>query len=379
MRRIIEDLVEKRKRQQEKLKDTFTELGTLIQHQGLINREKKRFSQRLFKKKSGGNNDAANNDAIKQKFLEVNDNINQLMTIQDKEWDAYSNNHSSMIFKSLQWKVEKLEAEYTNVRTILTNFVALEQSLDRLIASLDEKSGADAETVARLKNAKEQLSTYQYSDFEQRFRGGGDAVKDKLKAYLPVFASCRRVLDIGCGRGEFMELLKEEGKHTEGIDLSQSMLQVARENGLNVRYGDALDYLKKQPRGEWDGMFSAQVIEHMEPDYLRELVIEAFRVLAPKGPIVLETVNPLSLFALSNIYFLDVTHRKPLHPEFMRYLFESCGFSDVDIIYSGQLEDEQLDVVPPDRPNAREFNSNIDKLNKLLYSSPVYAVTGIKK
>ena len=116
----------------------------------------------------------------------------------------------------------------------------------------------------------------------------------------------------------------------------------------------------------------------MKSEYIKELVIEAFRALEENSPIVLETVNPLSIFALSNIYFLDITHRKPLHPEFMRYLLESTGFVDVNIIYSEELVDEQLEGISPENLLAREFNTNVDKLNKLLYASPTYAVTGIK-
>lgn len=376
MRRIIEELVEKRKQQQQKLKHTLSQLGQLIDNQRLFSR--------LFKKK---------NSDLGRKLLEVNDDLNNLVTIQDKEWDAYANNHSTMVFKSLQWKIEKLEAEYTHVKAILINFISLEQSLERLITSIDRKTGeitgkngqdetgkpAIDLTLSRIKRAKEILSTYQYADFEQRFRGDDQSVKEKLKNYLPLFNPYARVLDIGCGRGEFMELLREQGKYVEGIDLSESMLQVAQEKGLNCQKGDALEFLTLQPQGEWDGIFSAQVIEHLEPGYLRELVLASFRVLSPQGLLLLETVNPLSLFALSQIYFLDVTHHKPLHPEYMRYLMESSGFSDVNIVYQGQLEEEQLEEISPEEPVARVFNSNIDKLNKLLYASPVYAVTGIKK
>ena len=81
---------------------------------------------------------------------------------------------------------------------------------------------------------------------------------------------------------------------------------------------------------------------------------------------------------MSNIYLLDVSHNKPLHPEYMRYLLESSGFSDVKIIYAEELNEEKLLETGPENPTAREFNTNVDKLNKILFSSPVYAVSGIK-
>ncbi|MCP4154883.1 MAG: class I SAM-dependent methyltransferase [bacterium] len=362
MRRVIEELIEKRKKQQDKLKESLNDLGLLIEDTGPF-----------FNKKKKGK--------IAGKLLEFNEDLNQLMTIQDKEWDAYSNNHSTSVFKSLQWKIEKLEAEYSNVKTLLMNFVNLETSLDRLIKSIDNASeGATdtAATSAKLKEIKGQLSTYQYSDFEQRFRGDEGKVKEKLKKYLPVFSASDHVLDIGCGRGEFIELLQLEGKKADGIDISQSMLRVAEEKGLNCKEYDALQYLEQSGDESIGGIFSAQVIEHLQPEYLRELVQESFRSLKKGAHILLETVNPLSVFALSNIYFLDVTHQKPLHPEYMRYLLESSGFSEVDIIYSDELVEERLAEISPENQIAKEFNSNMDKLNKLLYSSPVYAVRGKK-
>ena len=364
MKRIIEELIEKRKEKQAKLKKTLETLGQLIENQnrGLFNK--------LFGKKK---------DEISRTFSVLDHDINELVTLQDKEWDAYSNNHSSMVFKSLQWKIEKLEAEYSNVKTLLSNFITLEKSLERLIASIDEKTGEKTGTVNRLKSIKDQFSTYQYSDFEQRFRGDEDAVKEKLKRYLPYFSNTDNILDIGCGRGEFLELLQAEGKQVEGIDISESLLRIAGEKGLKCLKNDALSYLKQQPDQSLGGIFSAQVIEHLQPDYLRDMVLECSRVLKKDCPILLETVNPLSVFALSNIYFLDVTHRKPLHPEFMRYLVESSGFGDVGIVYGEELNDEQLEGISPESHLAREFNTNVDKLNKLLYSSPVYAVTGTKK
>ena len=359
MKRIIEELIEKRKRQQEKLKDTLKQLGQLIEKSGFFfNKNKKK---------------------ITDKLLAFNDDLNRLMTVQDKEWDAYSNNHATMVFKSLQWKIEKLEAEYSNIKTLLGNFTTLEKSLERLISSIEKKTGADADTLKRLKEIKEQLSPYQYSDFEQRFRGDENQVKEKLKKYLPVFSHTDHIVDIGCGRGEFLDLLREQGKEAEGIDISLSMLRIAEEKGLKCRKSDALEFLKEKEEASVGGIFSAQVIEHLDPDYLREMVLESFRVLKKNSPILLETVNPLSLFALSNIYFLDVTHRKPLHPEYMRYLLENSGFTDVNIIYSEGLQEERLVEISPEYAAAREFNTNVDKLNKLLYASPVYAVTGTKQ
>jgi len=357
MKRTIEELIEKRKKQQDILKKDLEELGNAL--------ATRRFPWQRRPKI---------NDIL-QRFHE---DLSRLITAQDQEWDAYNNNHATMVFKSLQWKIEKLSAEYSHVKTLLINFINLEKSLQGLIDSLAEKTPPGLKTVARLKEIKDELSVYQYSDFEERFRGDEQGVKEKLGRYVPLFAAHDRILDIGCGRGEFIELLRAEGKKAEGIDISASMLRVAREKQITCTQVDALAFLNRAQEETYGGIFSSQVIEHLQPDYLRSMVLQCRRVLKKGAPLVLETVNPLSLFALSHIYFLDVTHHKPLHPEYMRYLVESSGFADVRILYADDPGGEGLMEVSPQDPIAREFNTNVDKLNKILFASPVYAVMGSK-
>ena len=356
MRRKIEELVAQRKKQQNKLLDKLNQLGELLE-------------SRTFRKRKRG--------ALKNQLRELGEEISQLITLQDREWDAYSNNHSTTVFKSLQWKIEKLEAEYANVKTLITNFITLESALKKLIQSIGDKT--DQSTLDHLQELKKQLSPYQYSDFETRFRGDEATVKKKLERYLPYFEACSHILDIGCGRGEFVELLGKAGKEAEGIDSSSSMLTVAQEKGLSNCYKkDALSYLKDKPDQSLGGIFSAQVIEHFAPDYLREVILECQRVLKPGSPLLLETINPSSLFAIAHIFSLDITHQKPLHPEYMRYLLESSGFSQVEIIFLDELEDEKLVTLDPQHELARQFNTNVDKLNQLLYSAPTYAVHGLR-
>lgn len=355
MRRVIEELIEQRKSRQDELKTSLDELAGAIETLGLV--KKKR-------------------PEIRAKFLQLHADLAAYITAQDKEWDAYANNHSTTVFKSLQWKIEKLEAEYSNLKTLLSHFVQLENRLDRLLDSIDDKTAPG--TVGQLRAVKEQLSPMQYADFEQRFRGSREQIEKRLQKYLPLFSGRKEILDIGCGRGEFLELLAANGQHGLGIDLSDSMLEIASAKGLECFKEDALVFLKSRPDASLDGIFSAQVIEHFQPEYLRRVISESFRVLRPGSLLLLETINPLSLFALSRIYFLDPTHQQPLHPEYMRYLLESSGFSAVEIIYTAEPENEKLRAISPENPLALPFNDNVDRLNGLLFSACEYAVQGVK-
>ncbi|MBN2346618.1 MAG: methyltransferase domain-containing protein [Candidatus Aminicenantes bacterium] len=355
MIRVIEDLVEKRKTRQNELKARLDELAAALEKRG-------------FLKRNGKN--------IQESLSRVRAALTEYVTAQDREWDAYSNNHASSIFKSLQWKIEKLESEYSNLKTLLIHFAQLENKLDRLLESFDLRPTPEA--ADELYAVKEQLSPFQYADFERRFRGSHEEVAGRLARYVPLFIAGGEVLDIGCGRGEFLSLLHNSGRHPLGLDLSDSMLEEARARGLACVKADAIDFLKARPDASLDGIFSSQVIEHFEPGYLRRVVAECFRVLRPGAVLLLETINPLSLFALSRIYFLDPTHQRPLHPEYMRYLLENSGFAAVEILYGSDPGEEKLAEADPTAPQALPFNQNVDRLNRLLFSPSEYAVKGLK-
>ncbi|MCX6558584.1 MAG: class I SAM-dependent methyltransferase, partial [Candidatus Aminicenantes bacterium] len=263
MRRVIEELVEQRKHRQNELKTSLDELAGAIETLGLVRKKR---------------------PEIRAKLQQLHACLGAYITAQDKEWDAYANNHSTTVFKSLQWKIEKLEAEYSNLKTLLVHFAQLENRLDRLLDALNDRTAATSQgflAAGEIRAVKEQLSPLQYADFEQRFRGSRESIEQRLRKYLPLFAGRREILDIGCGRGEFLELLAAAGHKGVGIDLSDSMLEIAGEKGLECHKEDALAFLKNRPAASLDGIFSSQVIEHFEPDYLRRVIGESFRVLRP--------------------------------------------------------------------------------------------------
>ena len=356
MRRTIEERIENRKKHQEKLKDTLTRLGDLLA--GRLRGRNRRLATELME--------------------ELYSDISGLVTAQDREWDAYSNNHASRVFSSLHWKIDTLEAEYANVRALVTGFLHLEQSLKNLIERIDNAGEVTPEDRGKLEAARERLTTFRYSDFEARFRGSRESVSAQLGRYVEQFAPVDDILDLGCGRGEFVSMLLKAGKSAEGVDLSRTMLDAATEQGLPCRRADLLKELRARPESSLGGLFSSQVIEHLPSDYLKNMVEECGRVLRPGGILIMETVNPLSLFALSRIFFLDVTHNKPLHPDFMRYLLENRGFHPVEILYGDPPPGEALEEISPDHESARAWNSNVDKLNTLLYGPSVYAVKGVR-
>jgi len=293
-----------------------------------------------------------------------------LADARDREWDALGSNHVGLIFKSLEWRVDGLAAEHQDVQLLMKKLAGLRDVLDRLLAALEEKkTPAPSEVRAIL----EPLRDWRYAGFESRFRGSAQDVRKQLEVYLPYLPKRGRVLDLGCGRGEFLELLRENGIEGAGVDLNSLMVQACQDRGLHCEKGDLLEKLAAEPDASLTGIFSSQVIEHLTPAQLQQLVELGRRKLESTGVLILETVNPLSVFALVQIFYLDPTHQKPVHPQALKFLLEDAGFEEVEIRYSAALGDERLRDLPPADEQAVILNQNIDRLNDLLFAPAQYA------
>jgi SAM-dependent methyltransferase len=224
------------------------------------------------------------------------------------------------------------------------------------------------------------LNSYKYVGFEDQFRGSQADIRERMQTYVPDFAGCRDVLDIGCGRGEFLDLLREAGITARGVDLNDEMVAICRDRGLEATATDALTYLRAQPDGSLGGLFGAQIVEHLEPDYLIRLLETAYHKLRPGSVLILETINPACWFAFFSSYIRDITHVRPLHPDTLRYLTIASGFQRADVRYAAPFpEASKLQPIPvpsgtQPSETAAVFNENVAKLNGLLFTFLDYAV-----
>jgi SAM-dependent methyltransferase len=178
-----------------------------------------------------------------------------------------------------------------------------------------------------------------YASFEDIFLGPEDMVRDRFVPYLSILSGHGPVLDVGCGRGELLELLAKAGIEGIGVDIDGSMVDRARAKGLAVVQRDAIDYLAEQPDSFLGAVFSAQVIEHLSVAAVTRLLREAYRVLRPGGVMLLETVNPYSVQAF-RAFWTDLTHRHPIHPEALVVYCAEVGFQEATVVFpngSGDL------------------------------------------
>jgi SAM-dependent methyltransferase len=230
------------------------------------------------------------------------------------------------------------------------------------------------------------LDSPTYVGFEDRFRGSQREIRGRLEDYLPILQSASDVLDIGCGRGELLELLGQRGVRARGVDANDAMVQLCRTRGLDAQQADALGFLESQDAGSLGGLVAIQVVEHFEPAYLLRFLEVAHHKLRAGAPLVLETINPACWMAFFECYLRDVTHRQALHPDTLKYLVQTSGFSHVDVQYRSPVGDsDRLERVADDgTTSAAEnapmanlvsvVNAHADTLNARLFSSMDYAV-----
>lgn len=167
--------------------------------------------------------------------------------------------------------------------------------------------------------------------FAEKFRGPEDAIRKRFERYLPFFAGASEVVDLGCGRGEFLELLRREGVPAKGVDLGAANIATCREKGLDVVESDFFAWLEDQPDASLGGIFCAQVIEHLEAPDVPRLIALCARKLRRGAPIVFETPNPECLAIFATHFYIDPTHVRPLPPVLMHFYLEEAGFVDVVI------------------------------------------------
>ncbi|NII56419.1 methyltransferase domain-containing protein [Luteibacter sp. SG786] len=251
----------------------------------------------------------------------------------------------------------------------------------KALASVQASSSAKAESVGGGSASAESIFDAEYVSFEKAFRGSRDDIKERAAEYLSTFAEAAiepgsgRILDLGCGRGEWLELLSEKGFTVTGVDMNTSMLDECRELGLDVVEGDAVAYLASLEDASVSAITSMHLVEHLPHDVMIRLIDEAHRVLKPGGILVLETPNPENITVGSCWFYMDPTHRNPIPPALLGWTLSNRGFDAVEL---KRLDKNRATsgIVPwsDDVPGAEGFNRLLAYFN----AAPDYAAIGRK-
>jgi O-antigen chain-terminating methyltransferase len=278
-------------------------------------------------------------------------------------------------FRDLRQHLNQLDDRQISDGTFLKSAVhLLNRSLSELRApSRGQKELAAPSTMYLDEHKLDAL----YVAFENQFRGSRELVKERVRIYVRdvkeagLGRSDSPILDLGCGRGEWLELLTENGFTAEGVDLNAVMVAECKQRGFRVAEGDVLEYLRSLPAESLGVITGFHVIEHLDFRVLVELLHESLRVLHHGGLAIFETPNPDNVLVGSNRFYSDPTHRHPLPKEYTSFLLRSVGFTDV--------------VIRPLHPDKDSLLSDggapklRDLMNRLFFGDQDYAVIGRKQ
>jgi len=191
-----------------------------------------------------------------------------------------------------------------------------------------------------------------YRAFEEKYRGPRELISSRLDIYRPFISPLTTIypasaaIDLGCGRGEWLELLMNEGFLPLGIDQDKEMLQQCHERNLPVQKGDAIEYLTTLADDSRTIVSAFHVVEHLPFDKLRTLVSEALRVLKPGGLLIMETPNPENIIVATLNFYLDPMHQRPLPPQLLSFLPEYYGFARTKILRLQESKEHVTNVSP---------------------------------
>jgi SAM-dependent methyltransferase len=279
----------------------------------------------------------------------------------------------SQTVKNMSQAVKDMETRIS----YLTSVVHLQDKrIDALLLHARDCGDAPAHTasltdaVVENKHALDAL----YATFQDRFRGSREDIKRRLRVHLPRVRAARvgtdtmPVVDLGCGRGEWLELLRDEGLRARGVDLNRVSLAGCHEMGLEIVERDAISFLQSLPDMNVGAVTGFHIIEHLPFDVLLRLLDEAYRVLKPGGLAIFETPNPQNVLVGSCNFYLDPTHRNPLPAGLMQFLMEMRGFSEIEIV-----------SLHPYPETVRVSGSDLaHRFNEHFYGPQDYAVVGYK-
>lgn len=295
--------------------------------------------------------------------------------------------------KADNWQFTELNDFVTdNTRAIDANFQEIRrQILDQKRNILDQQRRLALLLEEARKRLPEKISVEQlqnmlseedhlldafYVGFEDRFRGTREDIKKRLEVYLPIITEAKAgaeeaaILDIGCGRGEFLEILEAHQLVVQGVDMNRIMVNQSKEMGLNVQEGEAIACLQALKPNTLGAITGIHIIEHLPLRRLITLFDEALRVLRPGGVVIFETPNPENIIVGACNFYYDPTHLNPLPPIPMQFLLEARGFSRVVILRLQRTDASE--ALSEGSERLREI------VNGAFFSAQDYALIGYK-
>jgi hypothetical protein len=276
--------------------------------------------------------------------------------------------------------------------TVQDRLAAVERSLDRILGLVDRVSETLPRVLAhtnqldglsaRLDALEEAARRGRFSpdfpsiEFDAVSRGDEGSIREEYSGLADSLVGVPGpVIDVGAGRGEFLELLRERGVPAWGVELEADLVAYATKRDLDVRLQDGIEALAECDAGSLGGVVLLHVVEHLGKNELLDVISLARSRLASGGKLVIETPNPQSLYVYARAFYLDPTHSQPVHPIYVDFLLRRAGFDRVEFEWTAPPSDaERLAELPGDDAFAKTANENVRRLNDLVFAPQNYRV-----
>lgn len=288
--------------------------------------------------------------------------------------------HNDALFTRVDQKLDRYRAEARDL------YGRLGAALERAVPPPSSETPTGKESSmgesGTLRRSVEELG---YLRFERRFRGSEADIERRLQVYLPYLEDRGPVLDLGCGRGEALDVFGAAGLEVGGVDANAEMAARCRKRGHRVEVGDLFEHLAERAPESLGSITAFHVVEHLPPEQVARLFRLAYGALRPGGRLVVETPNPLSVVVAARNFWLDPTHRRPVHPEYLEHVAAEVGFDPVERLDLHPFPSEaRLPEIEPSAVDGDlaalvyEVNRLRDALDELLYGAQDYALVVTK-
>lgn len=293
------------------------------------------------------------NAAFEHKALVADANFRESLRLQHGEYLTALDKTARDIQQRLWDDLERIRLEYERL---------IHYEL-RLIRQRSPQSTAPSPEAP----SRRDFTGFDYSRFAEKFRGTTEYVREGQKYYLPYFQDCKSVLDIGCGRGEFLELMRESGIPAHGIDLDGASVDMCRAEGLQAEVADLFEYLGSESGTPFDGIFAGQIVEHLPPEQLPHMIKLCAARLKPGGILAIETPNPECLAIFATHFYIDPTHTKPIPPALLAFYYQEFGIGIIETHRRFPAAESMPEIASLPEDVQRKFFGSLD-----------YAITGRK-
>lgn len=315
--------------------------------------------------------------------LALNQQLIEEITTLRQQLDEYIDKNSSHIqnidqqLASVDTHLKQVQDEFIINDSYLKNDLIQQKRLIEMFLEESKKrlpEPFNQEQMQTFVNEEPNLLDAFYVAFEDQFRGQREEILNRLKVYLPLIAETNignpdfPILDVGCGRGEWLELLQESGYTARGLDINKVMVEQSRSRGFDVIEADVMLYLQSLPDHTLGAVTGFHIIEHLTFPILMKFFSEVARTLKPGGLAIFETPNPQNVLVGSCNFYFDPTHNHPLPSALIKFMLEIQGLSQVRVI----------DLHPYPDTYKVSGGELAEKFNNYFYGPQDYAVVGYK-